>query len=243
MAAERDACVVDDAQMQITHVIRSEEHLSNTPRQIFILESLGYTRPIYGHVPYVAKPEGTHKLSKRKLKEYITNKGFAKLLAHGDAIADKCGVETDADTFNPVIIDFYREIGFCPEAILNYLDLLGWSLDGEREKFTVQEMIELFSMDRVKSAPASFDPQKLLAFQGDAFAELSTEKKVDLVHPFAQAAGYLDDDGRLMAVFCHNNDIGDGWEREGENRDFFEAFSMKASYPLGINIITYAMTH
>lgn len=55
--------------------------------------------------------------------------------------------------------------------------------------------------------------------------------------------GYFDDDGRLMAVFCHNNDIGDGWEREGENRDFFETFSMKASYPLGINIITYAMTH
>ena len=55
--------------------------------------------------------------------------------------------------------------------------------------------------------------------------------------------GYFDDEGRLMAVFCHNNDVGDGWEREGQNREFFETFSMKMSYPLGINIVTYAMTH
>ena len=55
--------------------------------------------------------------------------------------------------------------------------------------------------------------------------------------------GYFDDDGRLMALFCHNNDIGDGWEREGENREFFQRFSVKVSYPLGINIVTYAMTH
>ncbi len=55
--------------------------------------------------------------------------------------------------------------------------------------------------------------------------------------------GYFDDNGRLMALFCHNNDIGDGWEREGENRKFFEDFSVKVSYPLGINIVTYAMTH
>ena len=55
--------------------------------------------------------------------------------------------------------------------------------------------------------------------------------------------GYFDDNGRLMALFCHNNDIGDGWEREGENHEFFEKFSVRLSYPLGINIVTYAMTH
>ena len=55
--------------------------------------------------------------------------------------------------------------------------------------------------------------------------------------------GYFDDSGRLMAVFCHNNDVGDGWEREGEDREFFDQFSMKMSYPLGINIVTYAMSH
>jgi hypothetical protein len=55
--------------------------------------------------------------------------------------------------------------------------------------------------------------------------------------------GYFDDNGRLMALFCHNNDIGDGWEREGQNHEFFQEFSVKVSYPLGINIVTYAMTH
>jgi glutamyl-tRNA synthetase len=89
-----------------------------------------------------------------------------------------------------VIVDFYREIGFCPEAILNYLLLLGWSLDGEREKFTVEEMIQLFSLSRVNRAPASFDPQKLLAFQADALAALPLQQRVDLVTPFAQRAGF-----------------------------------------------------
>ncbi len=55
--------------------------------------------------------------------------------------------------------------------------------------------------------------------------------------------GYVDDDGRLMALFCHNNDVGDGFEREGENREYYATYSVKVSYPLGINIVTYAMTH
>ena len=55
--------------------------------------------------------------------------------------------------------------------------------------------------------------------------------------------GYFDADGRLMAIFCHNNDIGDGWEREGENSEYFHEYSEKKSYPIGINIVTYALTH
>jgi glutamyl-tRNA synthetase len=128
------ASVIDDHDFEITHVVRAEEHLPNTPRQIFILESLGYERPQYAHLPYVAEPSGTAKLSKRKLAKYEKNKDFAQLLAHGRSIAERCGIVTEADTFNPVIIDFYREIGFDPAAILNYLILLGWSLDGETEK-------------------------------------------------------------------------------------------------------------
>ncbi len=77
------ANVVDDHDFDITHVIRSEEHLPNTPRQVFILESLGYQRPVYAHLPYVAEPGGSAKLSKRKLAKYEKNKDFAKLLAHG----------------------------------------------------------------------------------------------------------------------------------------------------------------
>lgn len=187
------ASVVDDAEFDVTHVVRAEEHLSNTPRQIFIIESLGYTRPIYAHLPYVAEPGGSAKLSKRKLAKYEKNKDFADLLSQGQTIAESCQIETEADTFNPVIIDFYREIGFQPDAILNYLLLLGWSLDGEREEFSIEEMIELFTLDRVNKAPASFDPRKLLAFQSRSFSKLSTEERIEKVKPFAQRAGLLND--------------------------------------------------
>jgi glutamyl-tRNA synthetase len=186
------ASAIDDHDLDITHVVRAEEHLPNTPRQLFILDSLGYQRPEFAHLPYVAEPGGSAKLSKRKLAKYQQKKDFAGLLKHGQAIADRCGIATDADTFNPVIIDFYREIGFDPDAILNYLVLLGWSLDGETEKFTVDEMIKHFSLQRVNKAPASFDPKKLLAFQGDAFAALPLEKRIELAKPFAQRAGLLE---------------------------------------------------
>lgn len=197
------ASVIDDHDFEITHVVRAEEHLSNTPRQIFILESLGYDRPSYAHLPYVAEPGGSAKLSKRKLAKYEKNKDFADLLNRGREIASRCDIPTEADTFNPVIIDFYREIGFEPDAILNYLLLLGWSLDGETEKFSVDEMIKHFSLDRVNKSPASFDPKKLVAFQADTFAELPLETRIERVEPFARKAGMLDapdSQDRLAAV-------------------------------------------
>ena len=186
------ASAVDDHELGVTHVVRAEEHLSNTPRQIFILQSLGYDLPAFAHVPYVAEPGGTAKLSKRKLAKYEQNKGFASLLAKGREIARRRGLTTEADTFNPVIVDFYREIGFEPAAVLNYLLLLGWSLDGETEKFTVGEMIAQFSLDRVNRSPASFDPAKLMAFQADYFAKLSVQERTERVRPMAADAGYLD---------------------------------------------------
>lgn len=203
------ASVIDDHEFEITHVVRAEEHLPNTPRQVFILESLGYERPQYAHLPYVAEPGGSAKLSKRKLAKYEKNKDFAQLLSHGQRIAERCGIAAEAETFNPVIIDFYREIGFDPDAILNYLLLLGWSLDGETEKFTVEEMINHFSLARVNKAPASFDPKKLLAFQADAFAKLPLQVRVERVKPFARRAGLLDGPGaesKLDAVVAGADD-------------------------------------
>ena len=203
------ASVIDDHDFQISHVVRAEEHLANTPRQIFILESLGYERPHYAHLPFVAEPGGSKKLSKRKLKEYEKNKDFAELLSLGRGIAERCDLSIDADTFNPVIVDFYQLIGFDPEPLLNYLVLLGWALDGEREKFSVPEMIELFSLDRVNKAPASFDAKKLTAFQGDAFAALPLEERVQRVRGFAEQGGLLNDEGaeeKLRQVVDHAGD-------------------------------------
>jgi glutamyl-tRNA synthetase len=182
------ASVVDDFDMKITHVIRSEEHLSNTPRQIFIVDSLGYPRPEYAHLPYVAAPGSKEKLSKRKLDKYLKNAEFKKVYDQGQAIASAIGLQTAADTFNPVIVDFYEQVGYLPDAILNYLLLLGWSLDDKTEDFSRDDMIRHFSLERVNKAPASFDPKKLAAFQDRYMQRLPLETKVEMLLPYLQKA-------------------------------------------------------
>jgi glutamyl-tRNA synthetase len=187
------ASVVDDYDFRITHVVRAVEHLPNTPRQIFIAQSLGYPLPIYAHLPYVAEPGGTAKLSKRKLDKYLKQKDFATLFQLGETVANKAHLQTTPETFNPVVVDFYRETGFLPGAILNYLLLLGWSLDASSEDFTLDEAIKHFSLERVNKAPASFDPQKLIAFQARWMSKLDTKKKVAMVLPYLQKAGWVSD--------------------------------------------------
>ena len=187
------ATVVDEHDFQISHVIRAEEHLSNTPRQVFIAQSLGYDLPQFAHLPYVAEPGSKNKLSKRKLEKYLKNPDFKKLNEHGQGVAAAIGLEVAADTFNPVIVDFYEQVGYLPDAILNYLVLLGWSLDDKTEEFTREAMIELFSLERVNRAPASFDPAKLSAFQDRAMQQLDMKKKVAMCVPFLQKAGLVED--------------------------------------------------
>jgi glutamyl-tRNA synthetase len=119
--------VVDDMDMQISHVIRGDDHLNNTPRQINILQALGMPVPKYGHVPMILGDDGS-RLSKR----------------HG-----------------AVSVMQYREDGFLPEALLNYLVRLGWS-HGDQEIFSLDELIELFDIDAVNKAASSFNTEKLL---------------------------------------------------------------------------------
>ena len=119
--------VVDDWDMKITHVIRGDDHLNNTPRQMNILRALGAEPPVYAHVPMILGSDGK-RLSKR----------------HG-----------------AVSVMQYRDEGYLPEALLNYLIRLGWS-HGDQEIFSIQEMIDLFNLRAVNKAPAAFDPQKLL---------------------------------------------------------------------------------
>jgi glutamyl-tRNA synthetase len=185
------ANVVDDHDMKITHVIRAEEHLSNTPRQIFIARGLGYPLPEYAHVPFVAEPGSKNKLSKRKINQYLKNEGFRKIYEHGAAVASKLGLKIGGETFNPVIVDFYAQVGYLPHAILNYLLLLGWAYDGTREEFTPQEMVDLFSLEKVNSAPASFDPDKLWRFEDRAMQKEPADKKVNLVAPYLERVGLV----------------------------------------------------
>ncbi len=133
------AVVVDDGDEGVTHVLRAEEHISNTPRQILILEALGFTRPTYAHFPLILAPDRT-KLSKRK---------------HGASI------------------DNYRKQGFLPEAMLNYLALLGWNPGTPQEIFTVEELMQSFSIERMQKGGAIFDMQKMLWFNHEHLKRLS----------------------------------------------------------------------
>lgn len=187
------ASVVDDFDFRISHVIRAEEHLSNTPRQVYIAQSLGYALPEYAHLPYVAAPGSKEKLSKRKLDKYLKNRDFALVNEHGAAIAQALGLSTSAETFNPVIVDFYEQVGYLPDAIVNYLMLLGWSLDDKTEFFSRQQMIDNFSLERVTKSAASFDPKKLWAFQDHYMQQLTVGEKVERMLPFLMRA-------RLMAA-------------------------------------------
>jgi glutamyl-tRNA synthetase len=194
------ASVVDERDFQISHVIRAEEHLSNTPRQVFITEALGYPLPQFAHLPYVAEPGSKKKLSKRKLDTYLKNADFARIHQHGVAIATAMGLTTTAETFNPVTVDFYEQVGYLPEAIVNYLVLLGWSLDDKTEFLTRAQMIESFSLERVHGSPASFDPVKLLAFQTHFMQQLSTAEKVERVLPFLARAGLPTEPAQVTRV-------------------------------------------
>ncbi|MDR1923458.1 MAG: glutamate--tRNA ligase [Planctomycetaceae bacterium] len=182
------ANIVDDEDYKISHVIRAEEHLSNTPRQIFMIQSLGYDLPEYAHLPFVAEPGSKTKLSKRKLDKYLKNKDFAKMVEHGKSIAQKIGIETTDDGFNPVIIEFYEKVGYLPEAIVNYIALVGWALDDKTEFFLMQDLIEKFSLDGVTKGAASFDPQKLMAFEEKHFLTKTAEEKIKYCVPFLEAA-------------------------------------------------------
>jgi glutamyl-tRNA synthetase len=185
------ASAVDDHDFKITHVIRAIEHLSNTPRQIFIMQSLGYALPEFAHLPYVAEPGSQNKLSKRKIAQYLKAPDFKRLYDHASDIAAKIGLNTAPETFNPVLVEFYRIAGYLPDAIINYLLLLGWSFDDSREEFSRREMIELFTLDRVNKSPASFDPQKLWAFQDRHMRSIPIDAKVPAALQYLQKAGLV----------------------------------------------------
>ena len=152
--------IIDDYDMNITHVIRGDDHLNNTPKQMNMLAALGADLPVYAHLPMILGPDGA-KLSKR----------------HG-----------------AVDIREYREQGYLPEAMLNYLVRLGWS-HGDQEIFSVEEMIELFDIVDVNQSASAFNPEKLLWLNQQHIMAAPLERIGKELVPYLKAAGLDPDDG------------------------------------------------
>ena len=186
------ATVVDDAAMKITHVIRAEEHLSNTPIQLLLHQALGNTLPEFAHVPYVAAPGSKEKLSKRKVEQYRKNPQFKRFFERGDEMFPKLGY-TGGVALDPVMVEYYEKIGYLPAAVLNALGRLGWSLDDKTEIMSLATMVEHFTLDRVVKAPAGLDPDKLFSFQSHWMGAMPLSEKTDFCLSFLVKAGILSD--------------------------------------------------
>jgi glutamyl-tRNA synthetase len=146
------ASPVDDAVMKMSHVIRGEEHLSNTPYQLMLIDALGYERPeAFAHMPLILSHDGS-KLSKRRHPE--SN------------------------------LALFREQGYLPEALLNYLALLGWNPGTEQEIFSLDQLVEVFTFDRVQHAGARFDWEKLNWINGEYIRALSDDELARRIRPF-----------------------------------------------------------
>jgi len=154
------AVAVDDVMMKVTHVLRGEDLLSSTPRQIRVYQAMGLALedyPVFAHLPFVMGQDNA-KLSKRN---------------------------------GEVSIAWYRDKGFLPEAICNYLALLGWSPGDDRENVTMKELTELFTVEKVHSSPARFDMKKLEAINGDKIRALTIDEFLDWSLPFLTKAGVV----------------------------------------------------
>jgi glutamyl-tRNA synthetase len=165
------ANVVDDHLMEITHIIRGEEWLPSTPKHILLYKAFGWTPPQMAHLPLILNPNGG-KLSKRN--------------------AEEMGI--------PVSVREYREAGYEPEALINYLAFLGWNPGTDEEVFTLDELVEAFSLDRVGSAGTQFDLDKLEWYNQQHLRLLSVEEIAKRAKPYLEAHGYEPEVGYLHEV-------------------------------------------
>jgi glutamyl-tRNA synthetase len=155
------AVVIDDHDMNITRVLRGDEHAPNTPKQIMIYRALGWTPPEFGHMPLIFDPNGA-KLSKREIDRYRA-----------------IGL--------PVTVEECRRLGYLPEAIINFLALLGWSPGKDIELMTLEEMVKLFTVDRIGSTPARFLVDKLQWMNGQYIRKCPLDRLVELCRPYLAA--------------------------------------------------------
>ncbi|MBS4770672.1 glutamate--tRNA ligase [Carnobacteriaceae bacterium zg-ZUI240] len=154
------AVVVDDHFMEITHILRGDEHIANTPKQLMIYDAFGWDRPTFGHMTLIMNAETGKKLSKRD--ESILQ-----------------------------FIEQYKNLGYLPESIFNFIGLLGWSPVGEEEIFTKEQFIELFDEKRLSKSPASFDANKLAWVNSVYMKKAPLDKVVELALPHLIEKGYV----------------------------------------------------
>ncbi len=155
------AVVVDDYLMRITHVLRGEDHISNTPRQLMIYEAFGWQPPVFGHMTLIVN-EQRKKLSKR----------------------DETIIQ---------FIEQYDDLGYLPEALFNFIALLGWSPEGEEEIFSREQLIRVFDAARLSKSPAVFDTNKLSWMNNHYMKKAELSRIVELALPHLQKAGYIPD--------------------------------------------------
>jgi glutamyl-tRNA synthetase len=167
------ANIVDDRKMQITHVIRGEEWLPSAPLHVLLYQYLGWkkTMPKFAHLPLLLKPDGNGKLSKRD----------------GDRLGFPVFPLEWSDPKTLEISSGFREMGYFPEAVINILALLGWNSGTEQEIFSMENLIEKFSIDRVSKHGAKFDVQKAAWFNHQYLMKKSAEELTDLFFPFMNA--------------------------------------------------------
>lgn len=189
------ANVVDDHQMEITHVIRGEEWLSSTPKHVLLYRYLGWEMPRTAHLPLILSPSGG-KLSKRD--------------------ADEEGI--------PVFVRDYREQGYEPEALINFLAFLGWNPGDEREIFSLRELIDAFSLDRVGSSGVQFDLDKLEWYNENYVRAMSPEQLARKARGHLEERGFSADGEYVEAVAELMQDrIGFAHELASSGAFFFEA--------------------
>ncbi len=200
------AVVVDDATMEVTHVIRGQEHLGNTPKHIALQEALGLATPSYAHIPLIFNPDGS-KMSKRDKAKAA--RAAAKDATETCPLQSACPpdelrafLEGDTDDLGvaraiartldlklpEIDVSDFRGSGYMPEVLCNYLALLGWNPGGDVEQFDLAFLCERFDFDRVGSSAAKFDREKLAAFNADAIAQMPPEALVERVWKYGHEA-------------------------------------------------------
>lgn len=183
------ATVVDDAQLNITHVIRAEEHLSNTPVQVLLYEALGESVPRFAHIPFVMAPGTSRKISKRDVDRYRRSPAFRTLFDISSRVLPRFGI--DEEQVNPVAVEFYEQTGFLQAGLLNSLARTGWSFDETTEFMSLDFLVKHFSLQRVVKSAAAFDPEKLMSYQAHWMNELSLEDRTAGCMDVLQRAGLL----------------------------------------------------